>query len=263
MRKNVSTDNEYKIHFLHHSTGLIVYQGARSSLQVLGHTLIAGKSDVPKWFDEYNKSHGTAYEISEQLFPKSKPYGWNNYPYDYYTIWVKHAGNQPYMEEPTLEILAKKYKMIIFKHCFPVGDISESLDNPDIDSPKKQIENYKLQYQALKRKMLEFPDTKFLLWTGAARVETETNRANAERSKAFFNWVRNEWDTANDNIYLFDFESLETDGGMYLKNEYAQNPLNSHPNKAFAKNIAPLFCQRIIDVIENNGTKTTLTGIKK
>jgi len=263
MRKNVSTGKEYKIHFLHHSTGLIIYQGARSSLQLLGHTIIAGKSDVPKWFDEYNKSNGTSYQISEQLFPKSKPYGWNNYPYDYYTLWVKHAGNQPYLEEPTLEILTKKYNMIIFKHCFPVGDLSESIDNPDINSQKKQIENYKLQYQALKRKMLEFPDTKFLLWTGAARVEAETNRANAERSKSFFNWVRNEWDTANDNIYLFDFENLETDGGLFLKDEYAQNPRNSHPNKAFAKKIAPLFCQRVVDVIENNGTKTTLTGIYK
>ena len=36
-------------------------------------------------------------------FPKASPYGWHNYPYDYYDIWVKHAGNEPYMEEPSME----------------------------------------------------------------------------------------------------------------------------------------------------------------
>ena len=32
-------------------------------------------------------------------FPKPNPYGWNNYPYDYYNIWVKNAGEELYMEE--------------------------------------------------------------------------------------------------------------------------------------------------------------------
>ena len=259
MNNNVSTDKDYNILFLHHSTGAVIFEGGRKSINILGHK-IGVKSDVLKWFYDYNKSKGVSYQITQQNFPHAKPYGWNNYPFDYYTIWVKHAGEQPYMEEPTLEILAKKYNMIILKHCFPVGDIKEDIYKPDIDSPEKRIENYKLQYLALKQKMMEFPNTRFLIWTGAVRVESETNPASAARAKAFFEWVRKEWDTENDNIYLFDFEKLETDGGLYLKKEYAITLGNSHPNKAFAKRVAPLFCQRIVDVIENNGTKTFLTG---
>jgi hypothetical protein len=263
MNKKVLTAGEYNILFLHHSTGAVIYEGGRKTLKMLGHHLPMEKSAVPKWLNNYNQSTGKSYSLTEQFFPKDKPYGWNNYPYDYYNIWVKHAGNKPYLEEPTLEILTKKYNLIILKHCYPVGDLKEDINKPDIDSPEMRIENYKLQYLALKQKMLEFPGTKFLIWTGAVRIESQTNPASAARAKSFFNWVRNEWDSDNDNIFLFDFEKLETEGGLYLKNEYAASSNDSHPGKAFAKRVAPLFCQRIIDVIENNGTKTYPTGIKK
>ena len=262
MNKKVPAGKAYKILFLHHSTGSVIFDGGRKTISILGHKL-GGKPDVLNWFDDYNKYKETNYQIDEQYFPKSKPYGWNNYPYDYYTIWVKHAGNQPYMEEPTLEILTRKYNMIILKHCFPVGDIAEDINLPDIDSPEKRIENYKLQYLALKKKMLEFPNTKFLIWTGAVRIQAETNAADAIRAKKFFEWVRDEWDTDNDNIYLFDFETLETEGGLYFKKENAMNSGDSHPGKAFAEKVAPLFCQRIVDVIENDGKKTKLTGSAK
>lgn len=262
MNKDVSTDNKYNILFLHHSTGSVIFEGGSKSISIRGYR-IGEKSAVPKWLANYNRSKRTSYHITQQEFPKSQPYGWENYPYDYYNIWVKHAGDKPYMEEPTLELLTEKYNMIILKHCFPVGDITEDINKPDIDSPEKRLENYKLQYQALKQKMLEFPDTKFLLWTGAVRVESKTNPASAARAKVFSEWVRNEWDTQNDNIFLFDFENLETDGGLYLLKEYAGATGDSHPNKAFAKRVAPLFCQRIVDVIETNGTKTLLNGINK
>lgn len=65
-----------------------------------------------------------------------------------------------------------------------------------------------------------------------------------------FDWVKNDWDTANDNIFLWDFFALETDGSLYLKNEIASSSQDSHPGKTFAKKIGILFCQRIIDVIE-------------
>jgi hypothetical protein len=62
-------------------------------------------------------------------------------------------------------------------------------------------------------------------------------------------------------MYLWDFDALETEGGLYLKTENAAAAGDSHPGKDFAKKAAPLFCQRIIDVMQNNGSRTTLTGV--
>ena len=258
----MSDENSYKIIFLRHSTGGVIWKGESGFLDKIKHKLGADFA-VPLWFNEYNETNGTNYNIAEQSFPKDKPYGWQNYPFDYYNIWVKNAGDKPYKEEATLEILTQEYDFIIFRHCFPVSRIEEDNGNPNIDSREKRIENYKLQYIALKEKMLQFPETKFLLWTGAALVESKTNEAQAKLTKEFFNWVRNDWDTENDNIFLWDFYELETEGGLYLKEEYAVNSGNPHPNGKFAARVAPLFCQRIVDIIETKGEKTTLTGVKK
>jgi hypothetical protein len=242
---------EYRILFLHHSTGDVVFNAGKTTSR-LSRKLFKNQTFVKQWFKKYNASNNTNYKIEQQFFPKNGPYGWNNYPYDYYNIWVKHAGNLPYLNEPTLEILTQKYNLIIFKHCYPVSDMVEDSNLADINSSKKSLENYKLQYLALKQKMHEFPDTKFLVWTGAARVESNTTTEQAKRAKAFFDWVRNEWDTPDDNIFLWDFYELETEGTLYLKNENASDPANSHPGKDFAEKVAPLFCQRIIEVIGQN-----------
>jgi len=254
--ENMSEGNySYHIIFLHHSTGGNVWNGNLPG---------AGPSDevstVPGWFTNYNKEKGTSIFIEEREFPKAEPYGWKNYPHDYYNIWVKNAGDQPFMEEPTLEILTKDYDMIIFKHCFPVSNISKDIGTPDIDSPEKRIENYKLQYESLKAKMHEFPDKKFIVWTGAALVKKKTSEENAKRANAFFSWVRNEWDSKNDNIYLWDLYDLETQGELYLHNKNARNSKDSHLDSEFAGKAARLFSQRIADIIETNGKKTTLTG---
>lgn len=240
---------DINIIYLHHSTGEVIWNGK-------------GNTNLPELFRQYNRDNNTSYSIKDQNFPQASPYGWNNYPYDYWNIWVKNAGVKPYMEEPTLEILTKEYQVIIFKHCFPVSDIEANDNNPRIDSHKQTLANYKLQYEALKTKLLEFPDTKFILYTGAAQVEGATTEAMARRAKEFFEWVKNEWDIAGDNIYLWDFQSLETEGGLYLKNNYAVSPYDSHPNSNFAGQVVTLLFNRIIDVINNNGGKTDLTGKK-
>lgn len=252
-------EGEYKILFLHHSTGSILWKGGSNSFEIKG-IRIGAEYDVPKWFKEYNKTNGTFYQISEQNFPNDEPYGWQNYPYDYYNIWVKNSGDTPFMGEPTLEILTKEYNMIIFKHCYPVSGLVSDSINIDIDSKEKTIENYKMQYTALKQKLLQFPNTKFLVFTGAVMLKTQLSEASAILAKSYTEWLRSTWDTDNDNIFLWDFYDLETEGGLYLKPEYSTGINNSHPNEFFAQKVAPLFCQRIVDVIENSGKKTSLDG---
>lgn len=235
-----------EIIFLHHSTGHTVWLGSTSSNLYR----VTKKGDTQKFFTDYNKTNDTEYEISELTFPKKEPYGWNNYPFDYYNIWVKNGGDSEYMEEPTLEILTKQYEVIIFKHCFPVSRILDNTGEPNIDSDVKTIENYKLQYEALKEKIHEFPDNKFIIWTPAALTEKNTNEEQALRTQSFYNWMIDEWNEADDNIFIWDFYDLETEGGLYLKEEYAIGPEDSHPNAEFAASLTPLFCQFIIDCIE-------------
>ncbi|GAB4333645.1 MAG: hypothetical protein Kow00127_25060 [Bacteroidales bacterium] len=241
---------------------MVVWNGKPAGFKVIRNWFQPYEA-VPEWFSEYNMTHDTWFYIREQAFPKDKPYGWKNYPYDYYNIWVAHAGEDPYMEEPTLEMLAPEWDMIVFKHCFPVGKILPDKGMPDPASEEKRLENYKVQYLALRDKLHQFPETKFVVWTGAALVEKKTTEEQARRMKAFVDWVRDEWDQPEDNIYLWDFYQLETEGGLYLKNEYARNPGNSHPSKKFGERVSALFCNRLVDVALNYGHNTTLTGENK
>jgi hypothetical protein len=244
--------------FLHHSTGKNIWRGSTSKIAYK----IFKKGDVNKWFANYNKVNGTEYTVAETYFPNNTGgYGWKNYPYDYYNIWIKNAGEKDFMNEPTLEILTKKYNVIIWKHCYPVCDILPDTGQPDIDSEEKKAENYKLQYTALKEKMMAFPNTKFIVWTGAALTEKRTTPEKAQRAKDFFNWVKEEWDTPGDNIFIWDFYELETEGGLYIKNEYASGIDDPHPAKGFSQKVAPLFCKRIVDVIEGRGDIASISGL--
>lgn len=229
-----------KIIFLHHSTGGVIWDGG-----------------VANWISGYNSSHSTSYQVTEQAFPAS-PYPWNNYPYDYWNIWVNHAGSQPYQQNPTLEILAAQYDVIIWKHCFPVSDIEADSGSPSVGSATKTLANYKLQYAALKTKMRAFPNTRFLVWTGAALIEAETTATKAGRAQEFATWVKQTWDEPGDNIFVWDFRELETEGGLYLPAKYSAG--DSHPNSTLARMAAPWLGQRIVDVIDGRGDSGSLTG---
>ncbi|NQV00041.1 MAG: hypothetical protein HQ538_04830 [Parcubacteria group bacterium] len=226
--------------YLHHSTGENIWNGG-----------------VPEYIEEYNSDNNTDYQIEELAFP-SDEYGWENYPYDYWNIWVNNAGSKNYQGQPTLETLTDDYDVISWKHCFPVGEISEDPGYSSVDDSTKTAANYKLQYNALKDKMHEFSDNKFIVWTGAALIQDETESANAQRTQEFFEWVKNSWDESGDNIYVWDFYELETEGGLYMKDSYADG--DSHPNSSFSSKVAPYFGKRLVDVIEGDGDSGSITG---
>jgi hypothetical protein len=259
-------EGQTNIMYLHHSTGRIIW-GTKTSLSTKIawrfnklYDFIGKKSQLPRLFEAYNQENGTNYHITKKPFPKVRPYGWKNYPYDYYNIWVKHAGETPYKKEPTLEILTRDYQVIIFKHCFPSSKIKADNGDPDINSDIRTLANYKLQYEALKKKMHEFPDTKFILFTGAVHVKENLDEEDALRAKQFHDWVLEKWDDRGDNIFVWDLYALQTEGGLYFKDEYAVSSTDSHPNEAFADKAGKLLFNRIIDVVENNGEGTLSTG---
>ncbi|HOF22241.1 MAG TPA: hypothetical protein PLO24_13375, partial [Bacteroidales bacterium] len=233
-----------KIIFLNHSTGYAVWLGNTNNYIYK----ITRKGDVQKYVNKHSRKNKSAYLVTQRFFPSREPYGWKNYPFDYYNIWVKNAGNKPYMEESTLEILTAEYDLIMFKHCFPVSNIQADTGNPDINSEVKSLENYKLQYEALKNKMRQFPDNQFIVWTPAVNTRNLMSEDEAIRTKEFRDWIVNEWDEKGDNIFVWDFYSFETEGGLYLADKNAVSLNDSHPNTEFSARMASLLGQFIIDV---------------
>jgi hypothetical protein len=126
----------------------------------------------------------------------------------------------------------------------------EDTGKPDINSEEKRLENYKLQYTALKNKMHEFPNNRFIVWTPAVHVKNNLSLSEAQRTRDLHNWLLNDWDEKGDNIFLWDFYSYETDGGMFLSDKYATSFRDSHPNKQFSSLMAPIFAKFIIDVAD-------------
>jgi hypothetical protein len=230
-----------RIIYLHHSTGGCIWDGG-----------------IPDWVAAYNNANSTSYAITEIAYPSSGGYGWANYPYDYWNIWVNHAGPTAYLTEPTLEMLTADYDVIVFKHCFPVSGIDAGTGSASVSSETKTVENYKLQYEAIKTKMRSFPSKRFIVWTGAALIASATSEAQATRARAFFDWVKDTWDEKGDNIYVWDFWTLETDGGLYLTAEHSSG--DSHPSAAFSTEVAPYFCARLVNVIQGKGDTTSLTA---
>jgi hypothetical protein len=227
-----------KVRFLHHSTGGVIWGGG-----------------VAAWMSSYNSTHATAYEITEVAYPDD-PYPWQNYPYDYWHLWTDGKASEEGV--PTLESMAASYDVIVFKHCFPVSEIEADTGSPNITSDTKSIENYKLQYDALKATLHGFPNNRFIVWTGAALREAESTPEQGQRARQFFNWVKTTWDEPGDNIFVWDFFELETEGGNFLTPADASD--DSHPNDTFAQAVAPLFAQRVVDVIEGRGDTGSLTG---
>jgi hypothetical protein len=238
--------NTDKIRILTHSTGRNLYNAG-----------VAG------WFTDFNTSHGTTYEISRVDYPSDSLYGHANYPYDWWNIWGSEdeQGNPRQRAcqsgEPDLECLeglASQYDVIVFKQCYPGADVrEEAASGPSISSARKTVENYKLQYRALRSELDKFPDTLFIVWTLVPRRESATNLDNSGRARTFVNWVRDDWLTEDGNphpnIRIFDYWGHASDSDNYLKDTYERDGTDSHPNTLANEEIYPLFSQCIIDNI--------------
>lgn len=225
---------------LHHSTGGVIWGGGVSAA-----------------LDAYAAAHGKSYAIEEQAYPDA-PYPWQNYPYDYWHLWVEGGGQAAAEGVPTLAELAQDREVIVFKHCFPVSSIEADTGSADVTSATQTLENYKLQYAALKERLHQMPDKRFIVWTGAALREADSSPDQGARARQFFTWVKQVWDEPGDNIFVWDFFELETEGGNFLLPAYSAG--DSHPSDAFAQAVAPSFVSRLVDVIEGRGDTGSLTG---
>lgn len=233
--------------FLHHSTGANLYNQ--------GH--------VAQWFTDYNSAHGKSYTITERAYPDT-PYPWDNYPYDYWNLWINNQCNNTNSTIACLDNFCANYDIIVFKHCFPGADILEDEATPSVSSPIKTMANYQLQYRALRDLMDSYPNNKFIVWTLAPLHRLETTASNAARARQFVDWVKNDWlqedGKEHANIFIFDFYGYVAESNPSpangqvdcLKYEYEKShtDVNSHPNQLANETVGPVFAQFIVNVIE-------------
>lgn len=139
----------------------------------------------------------------------------------------------------------------------------EDKGTPNVASKVKSLENYKVQYRALRAMMDSYPDTKFMVWTLAPLHRLSTDIQSAARAKQFVDWVKTEWlvedGKQHPNIYIFDFfnlaaeTNLSPENGLVncLKYEYEISHTNgdSHPNNLANSTIAPLFAEAIVNAL--------------
>jgi hypothetical protein len=242
--------------FLHHSTGGGVYF----------------EGNVSGWISDYNSANKANYEVTERAYPDS-PYPWENYPYDFWKLWVNPAtscnNNQPGVE--CIGSLTAKYNVIIFKHCFPGAGIDPDGATSSVSSSSKTLGNYKLQYRAIREMMDKYPANKFIVWTLAPLHRNATSADDAARAKQFVDWVKNDWlkeDGKNHpNIFVFDFWGIVAESNQTplkgavncLKYDYegSHTGNDSHPNTAANKAAGPLFAEFIVNTLEFQ------TGVEK
>lgn len=246
--------------FLHHSTGAGVYS----------------EGNVAGWIETYNSDHGTSYQLTEMSYPNA-PYPWENYPYDYWNLWVNNAcsGSEPNIE--CMSGLCASYDVISFKHCFPGADVLADDETSSVSSSKKTIGNYKLQYRALRDLMDTYPDNKFIVWTLTPLHRLSTSAENAARAREFVDWVKNDWlqEDGNEhpNIYIFDFfnymaesnSSPEYGSVNCLKYIYEgdHNGSDSHPNALANQTVGPIFAEFIVNTIRDLPTQITPGELNK
>jgi hypothetical protein len=234
--------------FLHHSTGAGVYN----------------EGNVAGWIANYNSLNSTNYQITERAFPDT-PYPWENYPYDYWNLWINNQCSSTNVNIQCLGNIVQNYDVLIFKHCFPGADILANDGNPSVNSSIKTLANYQLQYRALRSLLDQYPQKKFIVWTLAPLHRLATNANNAARAKQFVDWVKTSWLTedgkSHPNIYIFDFFSLVAETNQTpvngqvncLKYSYegSHTDSDSHPNLLANQTVGPLFSQFIVNTIKN------------
>ncbi len=252
--------------FILMSITMVPYSNAQSKVLFLHHSTgrnLLSEGNVIEWFAKFNESSSWKVEFVERTYP-AKPYAWKNYPFDYWNLWVNGKCDS---KEPGIECLAtlsSEYDAIVFKHCYPAAGILED-EKPSIYSERKSLENYKLQYRALRDMMDKKQDTLFIIWTLVPLHRLATNVEGATRAGEFVRWVKNDYlkedNKAHPNIKIFDYWGIVAETGPAspkgmlncLKYDFERNHASpdSHPNSLANATAGPLFAKFVVDAVDS------------
>ena len=145
-----------------------------------------------------------------------------------------------------------QHEVIIFKSCFaPTSKITSD----------EQLEQDKQWYLTIRDSVDKHPDKLFILLTQPPLNPAETNPAEAVRARQLADWLTSDvFLQGRKNFYVIDLFNMladdnsgEADFNM-LRASY-RNGNDSHPNKLANQEIAPLFVERVMRVINSYRTK--------
>ncbi len=252
---SVNANSDENIVFLHHSVGGNLYDYLNKG--------------IDQYFVEYNALEGTSYSIEEWEYPGERdytPYPWNNYPWDYWNLWINPntpcnsnvCSGEGYRCMECIDPIINQYDVVVLKHCYAGSDILENTGNANVMFSTKSIENYELQYAALRDLFDSYPNTLFIVFTLPPRDKDSTSAdiGNAARATQFSEWTKNNWlnnGNLHNNIVVFDIREylVEKDSNSayfnFLKEEYVSVVTNSHPNDRANNDIGPIFGEFLIN----------------
>jgi len=221
--------------FLHHSTG---------------RNLIA-QGDVRGWLAVYNSDRGSQFGFWDHDYnhigltdPAGTALGYsynipgdNTDPDGLYYLWT--TANQ------ARNAILANHEVIAFKSCYPASDIASD----------SQLAQYKTWYLAMRGVFDLYPDKVFLVMSPPPRHRLATTLAEADRARAFADWLgSSEFLAGHPNVRFFDFfdRLAHPDDGSAARNmlryEYELNhsSADSHPNARANREIAPEFCRALV-----------------
>ncbi len=140
-----------------------------------------------------------------------------------------------------------QHEVIIVKSCFAPGNQIAS------DEQLEQLNQY---YLGMREKMSQYPDKIFIIVTTPPLNPAETNHQEAHRARVLANWLKSdEFLIGQSNIFVYDLfdklaeSNLSSPEVNMLRQDY-RNGTDSHPNLKANQEIAPVFVDYIINIIQ-------------
>ncbi len=222
--------------FVHHSTGrnLIKECGIRS---LIGQYNQIKDTNIRFWDHDYHS--GNSY--TGIIRPDSTVF--SDWSYGVEANIIQPIGYLDIFNGSAFrDSLLSRHDVIIFKNDHRTGDIVTD----------SQLDQYKVDYLAIRDTLDQYPDKLFIMMSGPPRRPTAITNAESDRAREFYEWLQSpEYMNGHSNIMFFDlFDELaypdnpaDPERNMQ-RAEYRLPPVSntdSHPNNFANETIGPVF----------------------
>lgn len=226
--------------FLHHSCGanLISQGNVRGLIKKYNKTTGSQKIEFQFWDHGYN-GDGMYNPKGEWVDRNYNVPDDNTNPDGFANIFSQKLSDTPNNCFSRL----MTHDVIIFKSCYPVSNIESS----------EMLQEYKNHYIKIRDVTDRYPNKVFIIVTQPPLLPEETSLENANRARAWANWLKSEeYLAGHKNLFTFDWFDLLADNNPKsanfnrLKTIYKIGDYDSHPNERANKETAPKFVDFVI-----------------